>query len=153
MKPAILAPIAFAIGVAGGTMLTKPPAPPPESVGDALHAESDLPEPPGTDLHAGSGSLTSEATPAVAASGDPSAGGTSPAAGPTPGFDAVRAATILSRLAPEDLAAIVASFNDADLEAVLRRLDAARVGAVIATMPKERGLALSRRLLAPGSPP
>ena len=55
--------------------------------------------------------------------------------------------------AAADAAALVAQMSDAELEGVLRTMDVAKAGDLIGALPKARGAALSKRLLAPPAKP
>jgi Mg/Co/Ni transporter MgtE len=62
-------------------------------------------------------------------------------------------AKILERITAQDASALVAAMTDVELEAVLRAMDAAKAGDLIAALPTARGATLTKRLLAPAGTP
>lgn len=172
MKIAVVVPVALVLGLGLGTVAGRMlhPAEAPAAAGDSAggeHGDSLKQEAvPKEGEQPAAGEKPAEAhaadsTPAPAAApmtptpldAAPSAPTTAPGAKPANGADVQRMAKIFDRLPAQDAVALVARMSDAELEGVLRAMDVAKAGDLIAALPKERGAALSKRLLTPATKP
>ncbi|MBP6443626.1 MAG: hypothetical protein KA267_06350 [Gemmatimonadales bacterium] len=169
MKIAVVVPVALVLGLglgtAAGRMLHPPEVPAAEgdSAGaeakDSLKPEAAPPaaEKPAEEHAADSGAAAMTPVPldATPAPVTPPPAPVVPAGAKAPpaGADVQRMAKIFDRLAAADAAALVAQMSDAELEGVLRTMDVAKAGDLIGALPKARGAALSKRLLAPPAKP
>ncbi|MBK9548848.1 MAG: hypothetical protein IPO52_07090 [Gemmatimonadetes bacterium] len=166
MKIAVVVPVALVLGLglgtAAGRMLHPPEAPAAEHDSSGAEAKDSLKpetaphegekpaEAPAADGgHAAMTPVPLDATPAPVTTTPVVPAGTKA----TPAADVQRMAKIFDRLPAADAAALVAQMSDAELEGVLRTMDVAKAGDLIAALPKPRGAALSKRLLAPPAKP
>lgn len=170
MKIAVIVPVALVLGLglgtAAGRMLHPPevPAASSDSAGgehgdslkpEAAPKEGEQPasgEKP-AESHAGDSTSAPPAMTPTPLDAAPSEAPTAPGAKPASGADVQRMAKIFDRLPAQDAVALVARMSDAELEGVLRTMDVAKAGDLIAALPKERGAALSKRLLTPAAKP
>lgn len=171
MKIAVIVPVALVLGLglgtAAGRMMHPPEAPhaasdssgaeAPDSLkkaGEAPAGEAPAAEKPAEAHAADSGTAAMTPVPLDAA-GAPTPPVTTapPAAKGAAAADVQRMAKIFDRLPAADAAALVAQMSDVELEGVLRTMDVAKAGDLIAALPKARGAALSKRLLAPATKP
>lgn len=167
MKVAVVVPVALLLGLglgtAAGRMLNPPPA--AAATGDSTgadHGDSSTVKAPAaegakpaegeqpTEGHAtDSAPPTMTPKPLDAATVPPT-----PASGQAaPSADVQRMAKIFNRLGAQDAAALVAQMSDTELEGILRAMDIAKAGDVIAALPKERGAAISKRMITPAAKP
>lgn len=177
MKVAVIAPIAFVIGLAGATFaMKKSPAAPIGIAADSTHVAADSaakhapPEAAKPDSQATAHDSTgakpgdSVAPPvAIPPGGHPvplpvatksTPAVTAPAAAPTAtpaGPDYQRLAGILGKLTASEAVPLLEHFSDAEVEGVLRRMDMTRSAALLAALPKERSAVLGKRLLLGGT--
>ena len=170
MKIAVIVPVALVLGLglgtAAGRMLHPPEAPAASSDsaggehGDSLKPEAAPKEgeQPASgekpaESHAGDSTSAPPAMTPTPLDAAPSEAPTAPGAKPASGADVQRMAKIFDRLPAQDAVALVARMSDAELEGVLRTMDVAKAGDLIAALPTERGAALSKRLLTPAAKP
>ncbi len=167
MKIAVIVPVALVLGLglgtAAGRMLHPPEALPAEadssggekqdavkSAGAAPEGESTGAEKP-AEKPAESHAADSASTPMTPVPLD--ATPAAPAGKAVSGAEVQRMAKIFDRLPAADAAALVGQMSDAELEGILRTMDVAKAGDLIAVLPKARGAALSKRLLTPAAKP
>ena len=168
MKIAVVVPVALVLGLglgtAAGRMLHPPEAPAAAHDSSGAEAKDSLKpetaphegekaaEAPSADTgHAAMTPVPLDATPAPVTT--PPASVVPAGTKAAPAADVQRMAKIFDRLPAVDAAALVAQMSDAELEGVLRTMDVAKAGDLIAALPKPRGAALSKRLLAPPAKP
>lgn len=170
MKVAVIAPIAFVLGLAGGTFaMKKSPAEVPVAGADSTHVEADS-----TKVKHDSSTVkidsaavapdttavkTDSAAAPAAAHGEkpvsppvttaPAATTPPPAVAATPDYK--RLAGILGKLSAAEAAPLLEHFTDAEVEGVLRRMDVTRVAGLLAALPKDRSATLGKRLLLAGA--
>lgn len=170
MKIAVIAPIAFVVGLAGSTFaMKKSPAAPATVEADSGHVAGDsttakhdstavTPDssatphdaaavPADTTAHTEAPSPSAKPVP-LPVTTPPAASAAAPASSGTPDFK--RLAAILGKLSAEEAAPLLEHFSDAEVEGVLRRMDVTRVAALLAALPKERSAVLGKRLLLSG---
>lgn len=171
MKIAVIAPIAFVVGLAGSTFaMKKSPAAPATVEADSGHVAADsstakhdtaavTPDssaashdstaaPADTTAHAEAPSQPVKPVP-LPVTTPPAGAVAAPASTVNPDFK--RLAAILGKLSAEEAAPLLEHFSDAEVEGVLRRMDVTRVAALLAALPKERSAVLGKRLLLSGA--
>ena len=152
MKLVVVGAIAFAVGVAGGTVMSPARAPLPvdstaaESHDAPEHAESEtapVPSPTASEEHAvedpSHAPAADAAMPAEPASTDAAA-------------EAAAMAKRIGELPPGEAGPMLARLEESEALAVLKRLSITKASEVLDAMPREQGARLSRLLLLEGSP-
>jgi|CXWL01.1.fsa_nt_gi hypothetical protein len=167
MKIVVIVPVALLLGLGLGTgagRMLHPPEPAAAASDSAGGEHPDSLTPEAAPVEAGKApeaepqpvahAAESTVTPMTPVPLD--AGGTPPPSASPVGAksaDVERMAKIFNRLGAQDAAALVGQMSDSELEGILRTMDVAKAGDLIAALPKARGATLSKRLLTPAAKP
>lgn len=167
MNVKVIVPLAFALGVGGGTagvVLTRPPVVAADSLhapGDSLHPAGDsaaVNAPGDSSLAPADGGAvgrdttkaavdTGHAAPAATHAAAPTGAAPAPVKSDSAPFDAARIAKAVGGLEPVDAAMMLQPMDDAKVAQVLRDLGVRRSGPILKQFPAARAERLGRTVI------